>query len=49
MNTKLSIIFFHTQKVQKNLNIDDWENKRGPRAWEENFDISKQKLSQEKL
>ena len=22
----------------KDLNLDDWENKRGPRPWEENFD-----------
>ncbi|KAM7361104.1 cytochrome c oxidase assembly protein COX16 homolog l(3)neo43 [Cochliomyia hominivorax] len=22
----------------KTLNIDDWENKRGPRPWEENFE-----------
>ena len=21
--------------MQKNINIDDWENKRGPRIWEE--------------
>lgn len=21
----------------KTLNLDDWENKRGPRPWEENF------------
>ncbi|XP_037814427.1 cytochrome c oxidase assembly protein COX16 homolog, mitochondrial [Lucilia sericata] len=25
----------------KTLNLDDWENKRGPRPWEENFNTNK--------
>jgi len=32
------------QKV-KQMNIDNWENVRGPRPWEENFGASQQQRS----
>lgn len=30
------------EEVQKNVDIDNWVQKRGPRPWEENFNVAKE-------